>query len=185
MKKINVQKMVLTALFVALMAVGAYIQIPTPTGVPFTLQILFVFLSGVLLGPGWGTLVPFIYVLLGLTGLPVFSGGGGFSYVLKPSFGFLLGYIAGAAVTGLLTRKDKSLLRIILACAAGLAAIYAIGLPYMGIILNVHLEKNMSLAAIVKSGMLIYLPWDALKIAATAILSKTLLPALRAAGWQR
>ena len=179
MKKPNVYKMVLTALFVALMTAGAYLQIPTPTGVSFTLQILFVFLAGILLGPGWGALVPFLYVLLGLIGLPVFSGGGGLGYVFRPSFGFLLGYIGGAAVTGLITRKDKSLLCIILGCTAGLAVIYAVGLPYMGVILNVYLEKDMSLAAIMQSGMLIFLPWDALKIAATAILSKTLLPAMR------
>ncbi len=179
MKKVNVYKMVLTALFVALMTAGAYLQIPTPTGVSFTLQILFVFLAGILLGPGWGALVPFVYVLLGLVGLPVFSGGGGLGYVFRPSFGFLIGYIGGAAVTGLITRNDKSLLRIILGCIAGLAVIYAVGLPYMGVILNVYLEKDMSLTAILQSGMLIFLPWDALKIAVTAILSKTLLPAMR------
>ena len=143
------------------------------------MQILFVFLSGVLLGPGWGALTQLIYILLGLIGAPVFSQGAGITYVLKPSFGFLLGYIGGAAVTGWLTKKDKSLLRIILACIAGLAVIYAVGLPYMGVVLNIYLEKNMSLAAIMQSGMLIFLPWDALKIAVTAILSKTLLPAMR------
>ncbi len=182
MQRTNVYKMVLSAVFVALMTAGAYIQIPTPTGVSFTLQILFVFLSGILLGPGWGALTQLVYILLGLAGAPVFSQGAGLTYVLKPSFGFLLGYIGGTAVTGWLTKKDKSLLRIILACTAGLAVIYAVGLPYMGVILNVYLKKDLSLAAVVQSGMLIFLPWDALKIAATAILSKTLLPAMRRGG---
>ena len=99
MKTLNIQKMVLTALFVALTAVGAFIRIPT-AWVSFTLQILFVFLAGILLGPGWGALSQLIYVLLGLIGVPIFTGGGGLSYVFQPSFGFLLGYIAAAAVTG-------------------------------------------------------------------------------------
>ena len=91
-KSWDVQKMVLTALFVALTAVGAFLKIPAGA-VPFTLQILFTFLAGILLGPGWGALSQLIYVLLGLAGVPLFTGGGGLGYVLQPTFGFLLGLI--------------------------------------------------------------------------------------------
>ncbi len=176
MKRPDVYKMVLTALFVALTAVGAFIRIPTAT-VAFTLQILFVFLAGILLGPGWGALSQLIYVLLGLVGVPIFTGGGGFGYVFQPSFGFLLGYIGGAAVTGWLARAGRpSVLRTVLACAAGLAAIYAVGLPYMAWVLNVHLEKDLPASYIITNGMLIFLPWDGVKVAAAAALSKILLP---------
>ena len=179
MKKVNVTKMVLTAVFVALTAVGAFIKIPT-AWVSFTLQILFVFLAGILLGPAWGALSQFIYVLLGLIGVPIFTDGGGFSYVFHVTFGFLLGYIAAAAVTGALAKKASGKpLRLVLACLAGLAVIYAIGLPYMAWVLNVHLQKGLSAGAIIKSGMLIFLPWDALKIVATVILVKALQPVIK------
>lgn len=178
-KEINLRKMILTALFTALTAVGAFIRIPTPT-VAFTLQILFVFLAGILLGPGWGALSQLLYVGLGLMGVPVFSGGGGLGYIFQPSFGFLLGYIAGAAVTGLIAGKGKpTLLRLSLACLGGLIAIYAIGLPYMAWVLNVYLGKNLPASYIIVNGCLIFLPWDALKLGAAVALSKSLLPVVK------
>ena len=174
MKKLSVEKMVLAALFTALTAVGAFIRIPTAT-VAFTLQILFVFLAGILLGPGAGALSQLVYVLLGLAGVPIFTGGGGLGYVLQPSFGFLLGYIGGAAVTGMIARGGKpTLLRLALACGAGLAAIYAVGLPYMAWVLNVHLGKGLPAGYIITNGCLIFLPWDGVKLAAAVALGKAL-----------
>ncbi|MBP3728803.1 MAG: biotin transporter BioY [Lachnospiraceae bacterium] len=175
----KVSLMVLTALFTALTAVGAFIRIPTPT-VAFTLQILFVFLAGILLGPAWGALSQLLYVLLGLIGVPIFTGGGGLGYVFQPSFGFLLGYIGGAALTGWIARGGRpALLRLSLACAAGLAVIYAVGLPYMAWVLNVHLAKGLPASYIMTNGCLIFLPWDGVKLAAAVALSKALLPLLR------
>ena len=170
----KVSLMVLTALFTALTAVGAFIRIPTPT-VAFTLQILFVFLAGILLGPAWGALSQLLYVLLGLMGVPIFTGGGGLGYVFQPSFGFLLGYIGGAAMTGWIARSGRpTLLRLALACGAGLAVIYAVGLPYMAWVLNVHLEKKLPASYIITNGCLIFLPWDGVKLAAAVALSKAL-----------
>ena len=176
-KKVNVQMLVLTALFTALTAVGAFIRIPT-VWVSFTLQIFFTFLAGILLGPGWGALSQLIYVLLGLAGVPIFTQGGGFGYIFNVTFGFLLGLIPCAAVTGAIAGKKvpRSPLRLALACVAGLAVLYAIGLPYMALILNVHLGKGLDAATILKTGMLIFLPWDGLKILAAVVLSKALLP---------
>ena len=88
-------------------------------------------MAGCLLGPYWGAASQGVYVLLGLVGLPIFTLGGGFGYVLQPTFGFLLGLIPSALVIGLITRKSRRPLRIILACAACLATLYAVGLPYM------------------------------------------------------
>ena len=82
------------SLFTALIAVGAFIKIPVPV-VPFTLQYLFTMLAGLLLGSRKGTLSVVAYMLLGLAGLPIFSEGGGFWYVLKPSFGYIIGFCLG------------------------------------------------------------------------------------------
>lgn len=68
--------MILIAMFAALITVGAYIKIPVPV-CPFTLQFLFTTLAGIILGAKNGTIAVSVYVLLGLAGLPVFTGGGG------------------------------------------------------------------------------------------------------------
>ena len=94
------------SLFTALIAVGAFIKIPVPV-VPFTLQYLFTMLAGLLLGSRKGTLSVVAYMLLGLAGLPIFSEGGGFWYVLKPSFGYIIGFCLGTYVTGKIAEKIK------------------------------------------------------------------------------
>ena len=94
-KKFTTRDLILCALFTALSAIGAFIRIPVPL-VPFTLQITFTTLAGLLLGSKKGAISVAVYVLMGLIGIPVFTQGGGFSYVLKPSFGFLVAFIIGA-----------------------------------------------------------------------------------------
>ena len=102
--------------------------------------------------------------------------------MLQPSFGFLLGLIPAAAVIGGLSRRSSSPVRLALACGAGLAVLYAVGVPYMALILNGYLGKGISAPALLWSGMLIYLPGDAAKIAVTALLCPVLrrrIPGLR------
>ena len=177
----SARKLVYTALLAALTAVGAFIRIPIGISV-ITLQFLFTAMAGVLLGPGGGALSQGVYVALGLVGLPIFTAGGGFGYVLQPSFGFLLGLIPAAAVIGVLSRRSSSPVRLALACGAGLAVLYAVGVPYIALILNGYLGKGISAPALLWSGMLIYLPGDAAKIAVTALLCPVLrrrIPGLR------
>lgn len=165
----SARKLVYTALFAVLTAVGAFLRIPLGVS-SITLQFLFTAMAGVLLGPGCGALSQGVYVALGLMGLPIFTTGGGFGYVLQPTFGFLLGLIPAAAIIGAISGKSTSPLRIALACAAGLAALYAVGVPYMALILNGYMWKNMSLSALLWAGMIPFLPGDAIKIAVTALL---------------
>ena len=165
----SARKLVYTALFAVLTAVGAFLRIPLGVS-SITLQFLFTAMAGVLLGAGGGALSQAVYVVLGLVGLPIFTAGGGFGYGLQPTFGFLLGLIPSAAVIGALTRHNTSALRIALACVAGLAVLYAVGVPYMALILNGYMGKGMSVSALLWAGMLPFLPGDAIKIAVTAVL---------------
>ena len=57
-----------------------------------------------------------------------------------------------------------------LACVAGLAVLYAIGVPYMALILNGYMGKGMSVSGLLWAGMLPFLPGDAIKIVITAVL---------------
>lgn len=176
--KNKTRMMILAALFAALTAVGAFIRFPLGT-MSVTLQFMFTAMAGVLPGAKWGAVSQTVYVVLGLVGLPVFTMGGGIGYVMQPSFGFLLGLIPTAWVIGRLTEKENGHWRIALACLAGLAVLYLIGLPYMYLIMKLYLHKSITVWTAVKAGMLVYLPGDAIKIALTVLLYKPLRRAIK------
>ena len=107
MNKLNTKSLILCSLFAALIAVGAFIKIPIPV-VPFTLQVLFTTLAGLLLGPRLGAISVGIYILIGLVGLPVFTQGGGPSYIFQPTFGYLIGFLIGTYITGYIAHRKKN-----------------------------------------------------------------------------
>ena len=180
----KVKDLILTALFAALTAIGAFLGFKFVLA-SITLQFLFTAMAGVLLGRKYGALSQAVYVLLGLVGVPIFAQGGGFSYVLQPTFGFLLGLIPAACITGMIARrKTASFWWLLLACLAGTAAVYVIGLPYMHCILRFYLNKTWSIQQTVMGGMVIFLPWDVLKAIVASLLAKKLLPTLHKAGLQ-
>src|SRR4030043_1751563 len=127
--KNKVNDLVMISLFAALTAVGAFIKIPIPH-VPLTLQTLMVMFAGLILGSRRGALSQLLYLVIGLLGIPIFAQGGGPGYVLQPSFGFLVGFIAGAFVIGKIVEKEESLSfsRTLAALLMGQAAIYIWGL---------------------------------------------------------
>ena len=177
----NTKKMVYTALFAALTAAGAFMRIPMGYS-SVTLQYLFTAMAGLLLGRKWGALSQAVYVFLGLVGLPIFTMGGGFGYVFQPTFGFLLGLIPAAWVVGAIAaQRFGDQRRMALAALAGLAVLYAVGLPYMAVILNVYMGKGMDFRAILWAGMLPYLPGDAVKIIVAAGVCPVLRRRLRLA----
>ena len=97
--KFTTKDITLISLFVALITIGSKITIPSPI-VPFTLQWMFVALSGMLLGSRLAPISVIVYILLGLLGLPVFTKGGGISYILSPTFGYLIGFIPASFIIG-------------------------------------------------------------------------------------
>lgn len=97
-------------LFAALIAVGAFMKIVIPVGVDtmnFTLQWLFVMLAGLLLGSRRAFRSVGAYLITGLIGFPIFARGGGPAYLLRPTFGFLLGFALAAWVIGFLCERIR------------------------------------------------------------------------------
>ena len=153
----------------ALTAAGAFIRIPIPP-VPITLQSFFVILSGILLGPRAGALSQVIYILVGLIGLPVFSGGGGISYVMKPSFGYLLGFVFASAMAGYFMRKRPvNSSAVLIASALGMLMIYLVGTSYLAFYLYAVMQKSDAISIAVKTGLLVFLPGDMIKCAILAL----------------
>ena len=178
--KSRTYKMILVALFAALIAVGAFIRIPVPL-VPFTLQMFFIVLAGMLLGKKLGAASALVYLAVGLVGIPVFTQGGGFGYVLKPSFGYLIGFVVGAFVTGAIARKapQPSFWRLMLAAVAGLLVVYTLGTAYFYFLSNYYLDKQVSLWTAVLYCFLVFVPGDLLKSVVAALIAKRMIPVLQ------
>lgn len=145
MKKSKVYDMTWCALFTVLIIVGAFIKIPIPV-CPFTLQFFFTTMAGVILGPKRGAISVSLYTILGLIGLPVFAEGGGFWYILKPTFGYMIGFIVGSFVTGILINKLKeSKINAFISAFTGLLFVYAIGMIYYYLIGNFVVNSPIGL----------------------------------------
>lgn len=158
--------------FIIFTTLGAYVRIPLPfTPVPITLQTFFVLLSGAVLGRNWGAASQAGYLLLGLSGLPIFAGAGyGVAYLFGPTGGYLIGFIVSSWIMGrmLKRRTSRRLKQIALVMAlASILGIYLFGL--LGLVLFLH--YNLSQAFIL--GFLPFIPGDIIKIiSASLIFSK-------------
>ena len=101
--KLTTLAMVQIALCTALICVAAQLAIPLPIGVPFTLQVLMVMLTALILKPLYSVISLLLYVLLGVIGLPVFTGAkSGIGTILSPTGGFIIGFVLAAFLVSLL-----------------------------------------------------------------------------------
>jgi biotin transport system substrate-specific component len=164
---------VYASLLAALTAVGAYLSIPIGP-VPIVLQNMFVLLSGLLLGSRWGLASIGVYILAGACGLPVFAGGlGGISRIVGPTGGYILGYLPGVFIAGLIAEKTgKRMIYDVIAMVCGSIIIYSCGLIWLKILTGMTLSKTLAV------GMYPFLIGDALKIAAAAVIAKSLRPVI-------
>ena len=144
------QDVIYCGLFAALMTVGALIKIVLPIGVfevTVSLQVFFALLAGFLLGARNGFLSIVAYLIIGLIGVPVFAHGGGLGYLIKPTFGFLIGFAFAALFAGLLTNREKKprFSRLAVAALVGEMAYYACGLIYYFIMFNFVLSGTVGI----------------------------------------
>lgn len=98
--KLTTREMTHIALGTALLGVGALLKIPSPVAEYFTLQLPFLILIGIVMGPQKATYSAVLYMLGGLAGIPWFASGGGFMYIVRPTFGFILSFIFAAYIAG-------------------------------------------------------------------------------------
>lgn len=171
------QDLTYMALFTALIAVGAFIKIPIPV-VPFTLQFLFTMMAGLLLGGRNGGLCVAVYMALGLAGLPIFAEGGGVWYVMKPSFGYIIGFCVASYVTGKLVEKLKvfTFKKILLCNFTGLLIVYGMGMVYYYIISNYVILTPIGLWPLFLYCFLLAVPGDICLCILAALLAKRLRP---------
>jgi len=151
--------------FIALTVAGAYIRFPLPfTPVPITLQTFFVLLAGAILGRRLGLLSQAGYLMVGIFGVPVFTGGlYGFARLFGPTGGYLLGFVLAAYLIGrILNDEHASYFKIVLAMLAGLVVLFTIGTIQLAVIMHVSFWKAAAL------GVLPFIPGDIIKLFAAA-----------------
>ncbi len=180
MKNGYTKKLIMCAMFTALIAVGAFITIPVPI-IPLSMQDMFVLLAAVLLGPKWGCLSVCIYLVMGLAGLPIFTQGGGIGYFLRPTFGFLLGYIPGSYLVGRIVHSAEKpgYKRIFLACLAGIGVIYFFGTVYLYLLNRYYLGNTIAFWPMILACDIQPLPGDIIKCLIAAKIGERLLPLLK------
>ncbi|PPF57328.1 BioY family transporter [Clavibacter michiganensis] len=156
-------------------------------GVPITAQTLGVMLAGAVLGPVLGALALTVLLALVAVGLPLLSGGtGGLGVFLGPSGGYLVGWILGAAVVGLVVhlggRRPTAWRTALAMLAGGIAVIYAVGIPVQSLVTRLPLAETALTS-------LVFLPGDLVKAAIATGIVMTLVRGYprafrRAGGWR-
>ena len=170
--------LILSALFIALITVGAFIKIPIGP-VPISLQFMFVLLAGQILKPRSALLTLIIYLVMGLLGLPVFSGGGGLSYVLTPTFGYIVGFVFAAITVSFISHSvKKTFSKLFLANFAGFLVVYIFGLSYYIILSHFYFNMLLDLGVVLLFGFVVFIPTDLAFCILTAVISKRLNPIL-------
>ena len=193
--------MTTAALMAALLCILGPVSVPIGP-VPLSLGVAVVYLCAYVLGAKAGVVSVVVYLLLGLVGLPVFTGyAGGPAKLFGPTGGYLIGYIPLVLITGLFVRKfaltgirasaapdaageaDVSrrnglhrVFRLVMQTAGmllGLAVCYALGTAWFMVISGSDLTRALSLCVIP------FLPFDALKTGISLILGNALHAALR------
>lgn len=174
MKKNNVSLKIinlsLVSLFTALMAISAVcIKIPLPSPFPpISTQFFVCCLCAIVLGPKLASLSMFVYLVLGLLGLPIFTMGGGIYYIIYPTFGYILAFIGCAFITGSFSQQSQKKcsgsknLHLLLGCFLSLIFLYLCGTTYLYIIKNLYMHNTISIISAVKVGILPFILQDSI-----------------------
>lgn len=172
------KNMVQISLFAVIMAICAWISIPTV--IPFTLQTFAVFLAVGVLGGKKGTAAICVYLLLGIIGIPVFSGGrAGIGVILGTSGGYMIGWIFSGLVMWVMEifigRKTWAMA---LSMLLGLIVCYIMGTLWFMVVYAKEMGQIGFWTAIGWCVIPFVIP-DLIKIAAALVVSKRLVNAVR------
>lgn len=187
-KKLSVKKMTLISIFASLMCISSWITIPSPFNptVPFTLQTLSVILTGLILSPSEAGFASLVYLMLGIVGLPVFSGFGTlYSKLFTATGGYLIGIFIAPFFISLLCKaifksidkhQTKQIISKALHFTVYLVLAITVGIPIIdipGIIVGKFIT-NADWVSAVTLFSLAFLPTDILKCIVAAILASAL-----------
>ncbi len=147
-----------------LLGVAASVRIPLPwTPVPITLQTFVLYLSAALLSRHYATQMATWYLVLGLAGLPLFSGGSaGWGVLVGPRGGYLVGFILAATLIGYLQKRVTNYWSQVAVFFLASVVIFIFGASWLSF--SMHLGFQQSLVA----GVLPFIPGDIAKVLTAA-----------------
>ncbi len=151
---LHFKKIPLLGFGLALLILGSYLSFNLPiTSVPFTLQVLFLFLISLYFSPLETFYIVLAYLILGGLGLPVFAGGkGGLNALFGPTGGYLFGFLISGVTIAFVKKYSE-----ILALLIGIIFIYLLGSIWLTFSIKISFSKAITI------GVLPFIPYDLLK----------------------
>lgn len=180
MNRTKIYQMTSIGMMAALMCILGPLSLPLPGGVPISLNGFAIFLTAYLLGWKKGTISYLVYMLLGIVGLPVFSGyGAGLSKVIGPTGGYIVGFIFMTMIAGFFSENKKNNIWIaVIGMVLGSAVDMAFGTVWY------MYQSGVALMPALSACVIPFLPGNAIKIAGAAIVGKAVDERLRSANVQ-
>ena len=163
----NLLNIILVLFGTLLLAISSKVQVPF-WPVPMTMQTFVVFLIGMTYGVRLSFATVALYLLEGAAGLPVFASGGGFSYLLGPTAGYLYGMLFASVVISYFANLgfSKTYFKSALSLIVGSIIIFTLGIIYLGSIIGY--EKAIA------GGLLPFIPSELFKISLAVALIPTI-----------
>lgn len=169
--KDKTMEMTRLALLIAMNCVSAYMIIPLPFSLsPLALQTMIVNLVAFLLTPKQAIITMFVYILIGLIGVPVFTGGtAGPAKMFGPTGGYIWGFMIAAGLIAWLKGRTYSFKRYAaVSICVGIPVIYLFGA------LQLKFLTQMNWEAVLLTGVLPFIPMDIVKCLAASVIARPL-----------
>lgn len=177
--KIKTATLALIGLMAAITCIMGPLSIPLPFNlVPISLTNLAICFTVYILGMKKGTTSYCIYLLIGLAGLPVFSGfTGGVGKLLGPTGGYLIGFIFLALISGFFIDKwGNNMLLCMTGMVLGEIVMYIFGTVWLAY------QAHMNFGAALWAGVIPFIPGDLIKMIMAMLLGPQIRNRLRKAG---
>ncbi|MBO4458893.1 MAG: biotin transporter BioY [Butyrivibrio sp.] len=173
------KRLVISALFAALLCIGAYISVPLPIpGAPHITMINFVlFIIALLFSVSESFLIVAVWMLLGIVGIPVFIGGkGGVGYLIQPWGAYTWAFIIVAIILPLIRGKSYNRIRYTISALIGVLIIDIVGMLYLMAMSHYDLKTGLAM------GFVPFIPLDVIK----AVVAAQIIPAFnRVVSWEK
>ena len=166
-KKFSLTQLIFMALMAAVMCIAGPLAVPIGP-VPITLTNLVIYIAVGVLGTAQGTISYCLYLLLGMVGLPVFSGyAGGLGKLAGPTGGYLIGFIAMALIGGIVMEvSHRKLIPTLIGWFIGTAVDYLFGTLWFMFVTKMNLSASLMMCVVP------FIPGDLIKIVLAYCLSK-------------
>ncbi|WP_428864682.1 biotin transporter BioY [Clostridium sediminicola] len=135
------------ALGTSLIAIGAFIKIPSPVAGYFTLQLPFIIFLSIALGSKSASKSALLYMFGGLVGIPWFASGGGLMYIVNPTFGFIVSFVFATYIAGQGHHQKKNYMSIFYSLLAT-TFIWVFGMIWLVTVSKFYIGKDINYISI-------------------------------------